>query len=122
MSLKFNTLADLTAAELNNFEQLGYTAMTAIQEQALPKALAGKDLIAQAKTGSGKTAAFGIPLLHKLNPRFFGVQGLCFSLPRELATQVLEDYRNLRPFKPNIKFVVFCGVLGFGPKFGSREK
>src|SRR5690554_176406 len=109
MSLKFNTLADLTAAELNNFEQLGYTAMTAIQEQALPKALAGKDLIAQAKTGSGKTAAFGIPLLHKLNPRFFGVQGLVLCPTRELANQVAEDLRKLARFQANIKIVVLCG-------------
>ena len=122
MTQKFNTLADLTAAELNNFEQLGYTAMTAIQEQALPKALAGKDLIAQAKTGSGKTAAFGIPLLHKLNPRFFGVQGLVLCPTRELANQVAEDLRKLARFQANIKIVVLCGGVGIGPQIGSMEK
>ena len=122
MSLKFNTLADLTAAELNNFEQLGYTAMTAIQEQALPKALAGKALIAQAKTGSGNTAAFGIPLLHKLNQRFFGVQGLVLCPTRELANQVAEDLRKLARFQANIKIVVLCGGVGIGPQIGSMEK
>src|SRR5690554_4321182 len=98
MSLKFNTLVDLTAAELNNFEQLGYTAMTVIQEQVLLKVLAGKDLIAQAKIGSGKIAVFGILLLHKFNPRFFGVQGLVLCFTRELANQVAEDLCKLAHF------------------------
>ncbi len=122
MSQKFNSLADLSPAELENFEQLGFTAMTAIQEQALPKALTGNDLIAQAKTGSGKTAAFGIPLLHKLNPRFFGVQGLVLCPTRELANQVAEDMRKLARFQANIKIVVLCGGVGIGPQIGSLEK
>jgi ATP-independent RNA helicase DbpA len=69
--LSFKTLS-LPPAQLDNLEGLGYKNMTAIQAEALPLALAGKDLIAQAKTGSGKTAAFGLSLLCKLNPRDFG--------------------------------------------------
>ena len=66
----------LSAAMLANLESLGYTEMTPIQAQSLPVMLKGMDLIAQAKTGSGKTAAFGIGLLNPLNPRYFGCQAL----------------------------------------------
>ena len=58
----------LSASMLGNLEQLGYLQMTAIQAASLPVTLAGKDLIAQASTGSGKTAAFGIPLVEKILP------------------------------------------------------
>lgn len=64
----FATLA-LNPAALANLQQLGYLEMTPIQAASLPIALAGKDLIAQAQTGSGKTAAFALALLAKLNPR-----------------------------------------------------
>src|SRR5690554_6921503 len=118
----FTTLNALSQDEINNLNQLGYSTMTAIQEQSLPHAFEGKDLIAQAKTGSGKTAAFGIPLLHKLNQRFFGVQGLVLCPTRELASQVAEELRKLARFQANIKIVVLCGGVGIGPQIGSMEK
>ena len=68
LSLAANSLANLT--------QLGYTQMTPIQAASLPLTLAGRDLIAQASTGSGKTAAFGIPLVEKLDPALFDAQAL----------------------------------------------
>jgi ATP-independent RNA helicase DbpA len=71
----FSTLP-LAPAQLEALEGLGYSAMTPVQAQSLPAILQRKDVIIQAKTGSGKTAAFGIGLLHHLNPRFFGVQAL----------------------------------------------
>lgn len=74
-STDFSALA-LSPAQLSNLQQLGYTSMTPIQAASLPPALLGKDLIAQASTGSGKTAAFGLALLARLNPRCFGVQAL----------------------------------------------
>lgn len=122
MPPKFNILTELSTEELNNLDQLGFTGMTAIQEQALPAALAGQDLIAQAKTGSGKTAAFGIPLLHKLNPRFFGVQSLVLCPTRELASQVASELRKLARFQANIKIVVLCGGVPIGPQIASMEK
>ena len=76
---------------LANLESLGYSEMTPIQAQSLPLVLAGRDVIAKAKTGSGKTAAFGIALLEKLNVRFFGVQALVLCPTRELADQVADD-------------------------------
>ena len=71
----FATLA-LTQPMLANLEQLGYHEMTPVQAASLPPVLAGTDLIAQARTGSGKTAAFGIGLLQRLNPAWFAIQGL----------------------------------------------
>src|SRR5215217_5304657 len=85
----------LTAAFLDNLDSLGYKAMTTIQAESLPAVLEGRDLIAQAKTGSGKTAAFGIGILNKLNPAWFAVQGLVLCPTRELADQVAGELRRL---------------------------
>jgi ATP-independent RNA helicase DbpA len=74
----------LSPATLANLERLGYLEMTAIQLASLPPALEGKDVIAQAKTGSGKTAAFALALLAKLDTRTFSVQGLVLCPTREL--------------------------------------
>lgn len=119
--LSFSQLAALNAAELENLARLQYTQMTPIQQQALPQALAGNDVLAQAQTGSGKTVAFGIPVLHKLNPRFFGVQGLILCPTRELCTQVADELRKLARFQANIKIVVLCGGVSIGPQIGSLE-
>lgn len=70
-STAFSSLP-LSADLLANLDSLGYREMTPIQAQSLPLILQGHDLIAQAKTGSGKTAAFGLALLSPLNPRYFG--------------------------------------------------
>ena len=82
--LDFRTLP-LSPAMQDNLRQLGYLQMTPIQAASLSAALLGKDLIAQAKTGSGKTAAFALTLLANLNPRRFAVQALVLCPTRELA-------------------------------------
>jgi ATP-independent RNA helicase DbpA len=107
-STGFASLA-LNPATLENLQQLGYTEMTPIQAAALPAALAGKDLIAQAKTGSGKTAAFALALLANLNPRRFAVQALVLCPTRELADQVAIEIRRLARAEENIKVVTLCG-------------
>ena len=99
----------LSPADLRNLAQLGYTRMTPIQAASLPPALAGRDLIAQAETGSGKTAAFGLAVLARLNPRFFGVQALVLCPTRELADQVTQELRRLARAQDNIKTVTLCG-------------
>ncbi|WP_273149118.1 ATP-dependent RNA helicase DbpA [Methylophaga thiooxydans] len=111
----------LSKAQLDALDSLGYESMTAIQAQSLPEILKGNDLIAQAKTGSGKTAAFGIGLLQKLNPRFFGAQALVLCPTRELAEQVGKEIRKLARFMPNIKLVMLCGGKPIGPQIGSLE-
>ena len=111
----------LSAAMLANLESLGYTEMTPIQAQSLPVMLKGMDLIAQAKTGSGKTAAFGIGLLNPLNPRYFGCQALVICPTRELADQVAKELRRLARSADNTKILTLCGGVPFGPQIGSLE-
>ncbi len=111
----------ISPAQLANMETLGYHKMTPVQAQSLPHVLQGRDLIAQAKTGSGKTAAFGIGLLEQINPRFFGVQALVLCPTRELADQVGKELRRLARSTPNIKLVSLCGGKPFVPQKSSLE-
>ena len=108
MTISFRTLA-LSPDTLNNLDQLGYAEMTPIQQASLPLALAGQDVIAQASTGSGKTAAFGLPLVEKLTANFHSVQALVLCPTRELADQVTTEIRRLARAIPNIKVVTLCG-------------
>src|SRR5450830_549584 len=111
----------LTPAFLANLDSLGYHEMTTIQAQSLPAVLDGRDLIAQAKTGSGKTAAFGIGILHKLNPAYFAIQALVLCPTRELADQVAQELRRLARFTENIKVLTLTGGTPMGPQIGSLE-
>ncbi|MCG2594076.1 ATP-dependent RNA helicase DbpA [Ramlibacter sp. XY19] len=99
----------LAAPVLANLERLGYATMTPIQAAALPLALAGRDLIAQARTGSGKTAAFALALLQRLDTRRFDVQALVLCPTRELADQVTTEMRRLARAEDNIKVVTLAG-------------
>ena len=116
----FNELP-LSPAMQANLLQLGYLAMTPIQAASLPLALAGHDLIAQAKTGSGKTAAFALALLTKLNPRHFGVQAMVLCPTRELADQVTQEIRRLARSADNIKILTLCGGTTMRPQISSLE-
>ena len=109
----------LPKAQLDNLKSLGYHTMTPIQAQSLPIAMAGKDLIAKAKTGSGKTASFGIGLLDKIQPRLFRIQGLILCPTRELSTQVAKEMRRLARYQHNIKVLTICGGQPIGPQIGS---
>ncbi len=104
-----------------NLAQLGYTAMTPIQAASLPLALAGKDLIAQARTGSGKTAAFALALLANLNTRRFAVQSLVLCPTRELAEQVTQELRRLAAAEDNIKVLTLCGGAPIRNQLASLE-
>ncbi|WP_374243929.1 ATP-dependent RNA helicase DbpA [Zoogloea sp.] len=114
----FETLA-LPPAVLANLARLGYRTMTPIQAASLPVALAGFDLIAQAKTGSGKTAAFGLPLLQRLDARRFAVQALVLCPTRELAEQVAQALRRLARAEDNIKILTLCGGSPIRPQADS---
>ena len=111
----------LSDALLGNLASLGYTAMTDIQAQSLPVILRGADLIAQASTGSGKTAAFGLGLLQALNPRYYGCQALVLCPTRELADQVAREIRRLARGADNIKVLTLCGGVPMGPQAASLE-
>ena len=90
-------------------EVLGFTGMTPVQEHALPSLLAGKDVIAQARTGSGKTVAFGLALLSRIDIDLDRVQVLVLCPTRELADQVSTEVRRLARFIPNLRVVTLCG-------------
>ena len=119
-NLAFNTLP-LNPATLENLQQLGYLSMTPIQSMSLPTALAGQDLIAQAQTGSGKTAAFGLALLERMNPRRFAVQALVLCPTRELADQVTVEIRRLARALDNVKVVTLCGGVALRGQRASLE-
>ncbi len=120
MNTQFSSLP-LSPEMLANLKSLEYRQMTPIQAESLPALLQGKDLIAQAKTGSGKTAAFGIGLLHKLNVASYRIQVLVLCPTRELADQVGKEIRRLARYLPNTKLVSLCGGKPFGPQVGSLE-
>ena len=115
------SILPLHADLLHNLDSLGYHLMTPIQAQSLPHVLAGKDVIAQGKTGSGKTAAFGLGLLEKLDVKRFRIQGLILCPTRELADQVSKELRRLARTVHNIKVLTLCGGVPFGPQIGSLE-
>lgn len=117
---KFSSLP-LQTALLDNLATLEYHAMTDIQAQSLPAILDGKDIIAQGKTGSGKTAAFGLGLLNKLQVKKFRIQTLVLCPTRELADQVAKEIRKLARAIHNIKVLTLCGGMPFGPQVGSLE-
>jgi ATP-independent RNA helicase DbpA len=116
----FNELP-LSPGMLATLQQLGYLTMTPIQAASLPIALASHDLIAQAKTGSGKTAAFALPLLTNLNPRRFAVQAMVLCPTRELADQVTQEIRRLARSADNIKILTLCGGSTMRPQIASLE-
>ena len=111
----------LDAGFLANLSMMGYGSMTPIQALAIPRVLEGRDIRAQAKTGSGKTAAFGIGLLQKVDPTRFHTQALVLCPTRELADQVSKELRRLARPLANTKILTLCGGTPIGPQFGSLE-
>ena len=112
----------LTPELLANIKSLDYQVMTSIQAQSLPTILTGKDLLAQAKTGSGKTAAFAIGVLHKLETKTYQTQALVLCPTRELADQVSKEFRLLARAIPNTNILTLCGGKPMGPQLASLER
>jgi len=117
----FSTLP-LDPEFLANLQSLEYTEMTPIQAQSLPDILKGKDLLAQAKTGSGKTAAFAIGLLQQLKVQTYQTQSLVLCPTRELAEQVSNEIRRLARSIPNTKLLTLCGGKPMAPQLASLER
>ena len=115
------TFADLALAPSlrAGLDALDYTALTPIQAQALPAILDGRDLVAQAPTGSGKTAAFGLGLLQRIDPAAGGTQALVLCPTRELADQVGKQLRKLATGIANLKLSVLCGGIPLAPQLAS---
>ena len=117
-----NPTAITLKAELQqNLNDLGFTELTPVQQASLPLILANRDLIAQAQTGSGKTAAFALGMLQLLDVKRFRIQSLVLCPTRELADQVATEIRKLGRAIHNIKVLTLCGGVPFGPQLGSLE-
>lgn len=93
---------------VQSINNMGFEEPTPIQEKTIPLALEGKDLIGQAQTGTGKTAAFGIPLVEKVSIDVEQIQGIVVTPTRELAVQVAEELNKIGQFK---KFVHYRSMV-----------
>jgi ATP-independent RNA helicase DbpA len=116
--MNFKTLA-LSDAMQKNLKQLNYLEMTAVQQKALPLILEGADVVAKAKTGSGKSAAFGIGIIEKLTKDAFETQSLILAPTRELADQLAKELRRLARAYNNIKVTVLSGGASYREQLAS---
>lgn len=107
-NLNFNEL-DLSKSMKRALDAMGFEEATPIQSKAIPLVMAGRDVIGQAQTGTGKTCAFGIPAVEMIDPDLSGVQVLVLCPTRELAIQVSEEFRNLCKYKKGIKSLAIYG-------------
>ncbi len=106
--LKFNEI-DLTEEMQKGISEMGFEEMSPIQEKAIPVVLSGKDIIGQAQTGTGKTAAFGIPILEMVNSKDKSTQSLVMCPTRELCIQVAEEIKKLGKFKKGVEVLPVYG-------------
>ena len=112
---------NLSPELVENLASLGYNSMTPIQADSLPPILSGKDVVAQAKTGSGKTAAFGLGLLASLDNTRLDIQAMVLCPTRELADQVAKEIRRLARSVPNVKLLTLCGGAPFRAQANSLQ-
>ena len=118
------TFADLGLSEamLKALEKKGYGYPTTIQQQAIPEFMQWKDVIAKAPTGTGKTFAFGIPMIEHIDANQEAVQGLILAPTRELAIQIGDELRGLLTYYEGIRVAVLYGGAGIGGQIKQLEK
>ena len=107
---------------LKALEKKGYGYPTTIQAEAIPCFLEWKDVIAKAPTGTGKTFAFGIPMIEHIDPENDAVQGLILAPTRELAIQIGDELRGLLTYYNNIRVAVLYGGASIGPQIKALER
>ena len=124
MEKKELTFADLglSQAMLKALEKKGYGYPTTIQAEAIPEFMQWKDVIAKAPTGTGKTFAFGIPMIEHVDPACPDVQGLILAPTRELAIQICDELRGLLTYYEGIRVAVLYGGAGIGAQIKQLEK
>ena len=118
------TFADLGLSEemLKALEKKGYGYPTTIQAQAIPEFMQWKDVIAKAPTGTGKTFAFGIPMIEHIDAASEAVQALILAPTRELAIQIGDELRSLLTYYQNIRVAVLYGGAGIGGQIKQLER
>ena len=99
---------------LRAVKEMGYENMTPIQKQAIPVLMEGRDVIGQAQTGTGKTAAFGIPMLQRIDENDKSLQGIILCPTRELAIQAADELRKFSKYMHNVKMVPIYGGQDIG--------
>ena len=107
-TIRFDEL-DLNPQILRGIADMGFEEATPIQSQAIPVVMSGVDVIGQAQTGTGKTASFGIPVLHKVDPNNKKTQVIILSPTRELAIQVADEIRKLAKYMHGVKILPVYG-------------
>jgi len=112
----------LSEAMLKALEKKGYGYPTTIQQLAIPEFMQWKDVIAKAPTGTGKTFAFGIPMIEHVDPECPDVQGLILAPTRELAIQICDELRGLLTYYSGIRVAVLYGGAGIGGQIKQLEK
>ena len=122
--MKSNLFSTLSLRDelLQSISALDYKIMTDIQMQALPPLLKNRDILAQARTGSGKTAVFAIGLLNKLNIQSYFTQAIVVCPARELSNQVAIEIRKLASTIANTRVVTLCGGKPMGPQLASLKR
>ena len=121
MEVTFESLG-LSEAMLKALEEKGYGYPTTIQAEAIPYFLQWRDVIAKAPTGTGKTFAFGIPMIEHIDPANEGVQGLILAPIRELAIQIGDELRGLLTYFQGIRVAVLYGGAGIGGQIKQLER
>lgn len=119
--MNFNSLS-LSPALLQVAAELGFKKLTPIQQQSIPLLLEGKDLIGQSKTGSGKTAAFALPLLQKINLKLKRIQALVLCPTRELCTQVAREIRKFGRRHPGLQVIILSGGEPIHPQLTALKR
>ncbi len=107
---------------LRAIEEMGFTSMTEIQEKAIPIMMEGREIIAKAPTGTGKTCAFGIPIVEKVNAASRDLQALILCPTRELCTQICDDLRQLAQFKEGMQIVSIYGGQPMGKQLAALKR
>ena len=121
MEITFESLG-LSQAMLKALEAKGYGYPTTIQAEAIPHFMQWEDVIAKAPTGTGKTFAFGIPMIEHIDPQLEAVQGLILAPTRELAIQIGDELRGLLTYYQGIRVAVLYGGTGIGGQIKQLER
>ena len=110
--MKFNELKNINSELLKSLSEINFETLSPIQEKTIPYALEGFDIIAQAPTGTGKTASFGIPILNNLNSESNYIEHLVIAPTRELSMQIYNQFIKLGKYL-NLKIALIIGGVSY---------